>query len=221
MTVKLLFFFQLKFEVSKLIWSVDHTFRTSRFMFFLWVTPPLILDPWRPVKNKSKISKQMIWVSPGRLTVVPGEVESLRWGETSPASVLSQGWLLSCHGRSVRTVLSRSGDLCWTRQLTRLLSLLPLQTAARAPASAPTWSLSPRSSSSSSPSPSPSSWWWRWSRSTRGPSSSGWAGCYLAGPGARGSSSSSPVLTSTRRLTWEHRHLMYLHRRLAHIKREF
>ena len=40
------------------------------------------------------------------------------------------------------------------------------------------------------------------SRSTRGPSSSGWVGCWWEERGARGCSSSSPVWTRTRRWTW-------------------
>ena len=42
-------------------------------------------------------------------------------------------------------------------------------------------------------------------RNTRELWSSGWDSCWQAGPGGRASSSSCPVWTSTRRLTWEHR----------------
>ena len=91
--------------------------------------------------------------------------------------------------------------------------IILLQSVRRGPASAPSSWPSDLSCSSWSPSPSPSSSWWRWSRSTRGPSSSGWAGCWQEELGVRGSSSSFLVLISTRRLTWEQRLTRSLHRR--------
>ena len=74
------------------------------------------------------------------------------------------------------------------------------------------WQLDP-CSSSSSPSRSPWCSWWRWSRSTREPSSSDWADCWQEEPGGPGSSSSSPVWISTRRLIWGVKPLKYHRKR--------
>ena len=73
--------------------------------------------------------------------------------------------------------------------------------ARRDPASWPTSSPSAPSSSFSPRCLSRWCSWWRWCRSTRGPSSSDSAGCWLEEPAAQESSSSSPAWTSTRRLT--------------------
>ena len=87
------------------------------------------------------------------------------------------------------------------------------QLARRGPGCAASCSPSSRLSWSWPRSPSPSSTPSRWSRSTRGPSSSGWAGCCRGEPGAQACSSSFPVSMFTRRLIWELPPTRFLHKR--------